>query len=368
MYKNDNYLSFYTKALCAVTSLFVSTIVFAVPQNQSNNITFSFDRSNIPGDQYIWNRTLADNESSTASRKIVLLCNSASDTSVGACPTNFLYQNVSSTSTISLRFTEERSSSFVDVNIVGFRQVGNCPGISWVDTPRRMLNNEWDYANGGYFSHCTYFTVWIPQSSFSTFPFGGIWKANLNLALYKSWAKAADISSNITLNITDNARADIIFPGVNNSSPSVNLNLIEGSNITGGANIDLCLYDGYNLNSNWLELKITDVTSAPHRVDDRFSIFDSSGNLAATNRIDFNVLLNHDGKSYAMKNGNAVTLTQSRNSSANSTTISGISGTVLCSPANLELRVVPFNKFSKRPGSYNGTLNVDFTASAATTP
>ncbi|EDM3692493.1 hypothetical protein CSM81_23580 [Salmonella enterica subsp. enterica serovar Infantis] len=94
-------------------------------------------------------------------------------------------------------------------------------------------------------------------------------------------------SADITLDMTDRNHGAIYLPTFGNATPRVDLNLrtkplstAPGGEVSGQAAIDVCLYDGYNSNNNWLKVTLSDLRNIPGRQADIFSVM--SLNLSAS--------------------------------------------------------------------------------------
>jgi hypothetical protein len=222
-----------------------------------------------------------------------------------------------------------------------------------------------------------FFRVTLPEHEVTKIPHGGVWKAQLKLHENRDIINYT-VVLDITLKVTDNGRADIFFPAFDTTTPVVNLNLntrplspgslpADKKNVSGGAHVDLCLYDGYNLNSPWLDISVADPRTVANRASDMFSIVDSSGQLDDdAHRVDYKVMLDYGGQSYTMINRQSVKLENTDKGPARPVMLPGVSGTVLCAPAALDLSVVPFANLSKAAGHYSGILSVVLSANTQT--
>ncbi|MCS3406581.1 hypothetical protein NYE85_05125 [Serratia sp. AKBS12] len=224
--------------------------------------------------------------------------------------------------------------------------------------------------NGGVQFNGKVLDVWLPAAEADRIPTGGIWEASLVLYQRRSFTntRVATWAANITLNITDKNNGAIYLPAFGSATPRVDLNLrtqplstAPGGQVAGSATIDTCLYDGYNANSPWLKLSISDLLPAGGRGADIFSLINSAN---GTSRIDYRVSLNYNGRPQAVNNGQEITLTGVDGALIRPVTLPGIPFPVVCTPTPLTLAVLPFAKASRAAGRYTGTLRLKLSATA----
>ncbi|MJN99468.1 hypothetical protein DNX92_23145, partial [Salmonella enterica subsp. enterica] len=116
--------------------------------------------------------------------------------------------------------------------------------------------------------------IFLDDSEIRQFPSGGVWKASLELRQVNispaggtpSWTY---IKVNITLNLTDSKNIRIWFPQSHGSTTSVAL-----SSRSPHVTVDACLYDGYNSNSNRLDVMFNSQNAGP---DNTFKLARLSG-------------------------------------------------------------------------------------------
>ncbi|MGO4741835.1 CfaE/CblD family pilus tip adhesin [Serratia quinivorans] len=360
------------------------------PADNHQVITLNYDKSTPPADSYIWNRTSGGYNDSNRKygdwdwRNGVWQCLSATDTTNGACTPVGTWVWVASgpvPSALILRFTEKRSHLSVDIKLLGFseRQVNgsNCWGAGYLGK-----NPFWSGAYKGCKDGATEvglaLTLWLPQSELAKIPTGGSWQAKLVLS-QQDWVldvgpinKVATFSADITLNVTDKYNGAIYLPAFGSATPRVDLNLrttplssAPGGQVSGQANIDMCLYDGYNSNSPWLKVAFSDLHTIAGRAADVFSVSrDGSSATATADRIDYRVTLNYNNQPQKVNNGQAITLTGVNTALIRPVVLPGISFPVVCTPTPLTLDVMPFAKLSKAAGHFTGTLRVTLSADA----
>ncbi|WP_321852730.1 CfaE/CblD family pilus tip adhesin, partial [Burkholderia diffusa] len=139
-----------------------------------------------------------------------------------------------------------------------------------------------------------------------------------------------------------------------------------GSRMSGASNVDMCLYDGYNSQSTWLDVSASDGLTIDRRDKGQYSVLldkDKSG--AYESRIDYNVSLTYAGKKIALPNNETVRLQGVNNSAGRSVSLPGISVPVVCTPTPLTLETPEFQSVWKRPGKYSNKLTITFTPSSA---
>lgn len=359
------------------------------PANNHQVVTLNYDKSAPPADSYIWNRTSGGYNDSPRRvnsfdwRNGAWQCLSATDTTKGACtPVGaWAWESGPVPSSLTLRFSEKRSHLSVDIQLLGFneRQINgsgcwgagyNSKSAFWSGTYTRCWD---DAAETG-----LALTLWIPQSELAKIPTGGSWQANLVLS-QQDWVadvgpmnKVATFSADITLNVTDKYNGAIYLPAFGSATPRVDLNLrttplssAPGGQVSGQANIDMCLYDGYNSNSPWLKVAFSDLHTIAGRAADVFSVSrDGSSATATADRIDYRVTLNYNNQPQKVNNGQAITLTGVNTALIRPVVLPGISFPVVCTPTPLTLDVMPFAKLSKAAGHFTGTLRVTLSADA----
>lgn len=362
--------------------------VLIPPADNHQVINLSYDKSAPPADSYIWNRTSGGFDDSPSIgtydwRNGAWQCLSATDTTNGACTPVGAWAWTSGPvpSELTLRFTEKRSHLSADIKLLGFneRQV---PGSGCWGSGYRNKSAFWsggyDACKDGARNVGLALTLWLPQSELARIPAGGIWQAKLVLS-QQDWVydvgpvnRVATFSADITLNVTDRNNGAIYLPAFGSATPRVDLNLrtrplstAPGGEVSGQANIDMCLYDGYNSNSPWLKVTLSDLMSIPGRPADIFSVTrDGTGGATAADRVDYRVAMTYNNQPRAMNNSQAMTLSGVNTALIRPVVLPGIAFPVVCTPAPLTLDVLPFAKLSKAAGHFSGTLRVTLAADA----
>ncbi|GAB82855.1 hypothetical protein EB105725_36_00150 [Shimwellia blattae DSM 4481 = NBRC 105725] len=215
--------------------------------------------------------------------------------------------------------------------------------------------------------------VWFAAQQLPRFT-GGIWKARLilNEMQWRPSIQVATFTADITVDVTDKHNGAIYLPAFGRATPLVDLNLrtkplstAPGGEVSGGTVIDTCLYDGYNSNSPWLKVTLSDLLTSSGRAADLFSVVKTgAANSQPLNRIDYRVTLNYNGQPVKVENGKEITLTGVNRALIRPVALPGIPHPVICVPAPLTLDVLPFAKASKTAGRYQGTLRVNLSATA----
>lgn len=203
---------------------------------------------------------------------------------------------------------------------------------------------------------------------------GGIWTAMLVMKEMQ-WAPYQQVAvwtMALTLDVTNASSADIYLPAFGTATPRADLNLrtrplttAPGGEVFGKTVIDVCLYDGYNANSWWLTLKLSDGLTIPARTADLFSVVKTG--VASTDirqRIDYRVIIKYNDTDLEAINGQERVLFGTNRAKVRMVAIPGVPQPVACVPTPLTLDVVPFAKASKAAGRYEGILRVNLTATA----
>lgn len=362
--------------------------VLIPPADNHQVINLSYDRSAPPADSYVWNRAsggVSDEPYITWGwRNGAWQCLSATDTTNGACPperSDHGWNSGPVPSGLTLRFTEKRSHLSVDIKLLGFSErliPGNdCAFPGYVYKIAFWSAGAYICADGVKNSGLA-LTLWLPQSELAKIPAGGNWQAKLVLSQMDVVTgiglvnRVATFSADITLNVTDKNNGAIYLPAFGSATPRVDLNLrtrplstAPGGEVSGQANIDMCLYDGYNSNSPWLKVTLSDLMSIPGRPADIFSVArDGTGGTAAADRVDYRVAMTYNNQPRAMNNSQAMTLSGVNTALIRAVVLPGIAFPVVCTPAPLTLDVLPFAKLSKVAGHFSGTLRVTLAADA----
>lgn len=217
-------------------------------------------------------------------------------------------------------------------------------------------------------------TVWIPQSEMNKLPVGGVWEGHLQLISGGNWA-GHKYTADITLKGKATGKQDIYFPEFNGANPLVQLDLHPTGSVTGNSfaedvtTLDMCLYDGYNSNSDSMTLSFSDEGRAgAGRNEGDFSIYNTAtGGTAAAERIDYHLeMFDPHSKSWmAVKNNNSFVLSAGVNGQdqIRPVRLPSISYPVVCAPTPLRLIVDKFRVTEKAAGYYKGTLHVEFSPS-----
>lgn len=216
-------------------------------------------------------------------------------------------------------------------------------------------------------------TVWITQNEMNALPVGGIWEGQLKLKY--SGGGTIDYTANITLKGKATGKQDIYFPEFNSANPLVQLDLHPTGSVTGNSftedvtTLDMCLYDGYNSNSDSMKLSFNDEgKSGANRKDGYFSIYNTvSGGTDEAERIDYRLEMfdPHSKGWMTVKNNNTFTLQAGQNGTdrIRPVRLPTITYPVLCAPTPLRLIVDKFRIADKVAGYYKGTLRVEFSPS-----
>ncbi|HBU8668033.1 CfaE/CblD family pilus tip adhesin [Klebsiella oxytoca] len=291
------------------------------------------------------------------------------------------HQYASSTITILLK--EKRSGMTHSVKLQAYMEQlyydENKPSDSDTCAGKLPLNSTvFSYCNKGdsvrYQTNARILTVWIPQSEMNNLPVGGVWEGQLKLK-YAAYGSSLNYLANITLKGKAPGKQDIFFPEFNSANPLVQLDLHPVGSVTGNnlvediTTLDMCLYDGFNSNSDSMTLSFRDEgKGAPARQNGEFSIYNTSNaSTSESERIDYRVeMFNpHTHSWMTMKNSETVKISAGVNGQdqIRPVRLPSITYPVLCAPTPLRLIVKKFKVAQKSAGYYKGKLTVEFSPS-----
>ncbi|CAI1979295.1 MULTISPECIES: CfaE/CblD family pilus tip adhesin [Serratia] len=348
------------------------------PADNHQVINLSYDKSAPLADSYIWRRASGgyDTDNSSLWGRNTWVCQSQSNSLEGACSTEarWVYDSWKTTA-ITLTFTEQRSNLSTQLRLTAYTEATGASDLCVTYVPLTPLDAAaFRYCEDGTsFSEKT-ITAYLPQTELAKLPVGGIWKARLvlNEMQWSPYIKVATFSADITLDVTDKNNGAIYLPAFGSATPRVDLNLrtqplstAPGGEVSGQANIDMCLYDGYNSNSPWLKVALSDLQTVAGRPADVFSLRrDGSSGTAAADRVDYRITLNYNNQPQTVNNGQDITLASVNSTLIRPVVLPGIAFPVICTPTPLTLNVLPFAKLSKAAGHFSGTLRVTLSADA----
>lgn len=344
-----------------------------------NSVTVSqhYDKSAPGGDLVLWKEARGGAGPDPSLRGTdAWVCLSASDPRNGACATQPQWgYEWGKASRITLAFTERHSGATAVLTLNASSAFYadpalHCPPVSR-STPihqAALLGCEdglsVKYYNGKVLS------VSIPSQQLALLPSGGHWDGMLILQ-QRAWSSAARIATwtaTIHLDMTDRHNGAIYLPGLDPRAPRVNLELHatgQGGMVESSRVIETCLYDGYNANSPWLSITLSDTLPAVGRSAATFSLVHNGHNPAsASERIDYRLALLYQGKRLPLLNGSPLLLNGTDSVPTRSMVLPGMTVPVACVPAPLLLSIPPFRPEQKNTGHYSGTLRIILAAEA----
>lgn len=281
-------------------------------------------------------------------------CLSSSSPVSGACETGPT-SSIVIPSVVQLEFTELRSNVKATVNFHGSKQqYSSFNGLYCGPKVRMNWANSFGCGAG---PDAAKLFLFIPRTEIAKLPFGGIWQATLKLktggyfeAYHGTW------TVNITLHVSDNNNISVYFPQFDSATP--------GGEMRGQANLDMCLYDGFNALSKSYQVTLTDDQTVSDRVNGTFSVFrDNQPSTDARKRVDYRASLRYNGRDVALPNNEVVTLGGINQAEVRPVLLPNIPQPVYCTPTPLSLTTPAFNQISKENGNYSGSLRVIFTSS-----
>lgn len=349
------------------------------PYNMYQSITVNYDKSGTPAPQVngsgvipvFWGeRGGIDTENPGRWNTMSWLCFSAVEPLVGACSNS----TGRGPTKIILKVTEERSKVTSTITLYGYKRIIYHPGAScgYYGYSQYQMPTSIALSCYGILSNGSALWVYINPIDLLQLPTGGIWRGTLKLKqinrTFGHWAFTS--VADITLNMTDKNNGQIFLPAFGTATPLVDLNLrttplstAPGGQVSGGTTIDTCLYDGYNSNSPWLTLTLSDTAGITGRAADIFSVIkEGTAGTTPTERVDYRVRFNYNGQEQKAGNGKDITLNGVNTANIRPVALPGYRVPVVCIPAPLKLDVQPFAKASKTAGRYSGTLRIKLAA------
>ncbi|AEX53411.1 CfaE/CblD family pilus tip adhesin [Rahnella aquatilis] len=352
------------------------------PTGRDTPVTSTFDKSSPPSQIDIWKDESGgyDNSNDPLWGRNTWTCLSSSNPVNGQCSTSVTGVKNGST-TIPIIFTEKRSHITQVINLTGYHEIYTTTGTG-CGNPINSKEGGPYLVNAGMQRNCedgnanddSRLTVYVNSQELQKLPTGGIWEANLkmNLMQWDPRIKLADWNAHITLNVTDNNNQQIYLPEFGQAAPRVDLNLRPlpgtGGNqaqMTGRANIDMCLYDGYGSNSSSFTLKFEDQpqgSSSPS--SGNFFIYTDHGDVnQSSGWIEYFVqMVLPDGNKMSIMRGHDIVIPDIQNAHVRPVHLPGIPQAVLCVPMPIELDTKAIDINSKQAGHYTGHLIVTFTS------
>ncbi|EAV9419596.1 TPA: fimbrial protein TcfD [Salmonella enterica subsp. enterica serovar Typhisuis] len=302
----------------------------------ASTVNLNYDMSNKPVIAHVWKEQNANWLYGG------WVCRSDRDENEGACdetklPPGMLYE----VTKIRLRFREQISHAETTLILDG-QSGGFCLStkISGGSVCKYLMQN---------------LSVNIPSKEFAKIPKTGIWKATLALDVISrhTWSKVGAWTADITLTVTDHfaENAAIYFPQFGTATPRVDLNLhrMNASQMSGRANLDMCLYDG-GVKARSLQMKI----EGSNKSGTGFQVIKSD----SADTIDYAVSMNYGGRSIPVTRGVEFSLDNVDKAATRPVVLPGQRQAVRCVPVPLTLTTQPFNIREKRSGEYQGTLTV----------
>lgn len=328
----------------------------------------AYDRSAVPPTiELLAPRTLLGYNADPARGygRIHLTCRSDSDSGNGRCPTRDTGANGAGSTDIALRFTERRSGLRTDITATGSLQRAfvdrRCALDHW-NSVQRPLGTSFgpsciDLPPGG-----TGATLSIPAAELSKLV-AGRWDARLLLDLRSdsNGTPLATYEFQVELTVSDRDAVAIYFPAFDLVEPHVGLNLQYdpiSRTVGGRAALDMCLYDGLGSQSEFLGVTLRDTRAGPS-AGDGYAVWHHEGGSDPARRVDYTVTLDHGGARLPMANGVEQLLAGIDSARLRLVVLPGMTQPVYCVPTPLSLETPRVPISSKRPGYYEGELQVE---------
>lgn len=338
------------------------------PTDQSRDIVMSWDRSAVPGDVELWApRTVLGFSHDVAMKygQIHVVCESASDSEFGRCPTEGDSSIVSGPSEVALRLVEIRTGLQAELRLLGSLQRilsdWTCSPDYW-DSSQRALYEAFYYTCGIDQPIGTGARLALPPSELARLV-AGHWKATmrLNIKADPAAAPVATATFNFDFTVTDYDANSIYFPAFDTVAPLVNMDLRYDpikQMVGGRKQLEMCLYDGLGSQSEFLGVTVRDSGPRPPPGSD-FAVWHRDGGSDDRQRLDYHVSLNYGGRDIRMRHGVEELLHGIDSAELRLVKLPGISQPVYCVPTPLTLLTPPTPVASKRPGLYEGELTVE---------
>ncbi|HGH2049578.1 TPA: CfaE/CblD family pilus tip adhesin [Salmonella enterica subsp. enterica serovar Stanley] len=302
-------------------------------------VSGNIDLNALPEQQDIWSIKVVQRDFGLG--YFSLMCLSENDDVFGKCRTRVPdgvyvqpFQNVP------LRFTRQGSGETITLTVAG-RFANHDEGFAGSVTYRAMEDH-------------VIIKTWILREELKKIPTTGIWTAHLQMRSLRWWnIPIGSLVSDITLNVTDHfaENAAIYFPQFGTATPRVDLNLhrMNASQMSGRANLDMCLYDG-GVKARSLQMKI----EGSNKSGTGFQVMKSD----SADTIDYAVSMNYGGRNIPVTRGVEFSLDNVDKAATRPVVLPGQRQAVRCVPVPLTLTTQPFNIREKRSGEYQGTLTV----------
>lgn len=374
----------FIKNVFLLSNVFFPFIVKAIvmpPQDQTINSVQNFDRSNLPTTPiHLWQRQTSGYDTQNATRygDNYWVCQSTTSYNSGACSTTIYRGRIEGHKPIQLNFFEKKSNRVVMLNVMAYRESKFIPATAKCGEYSaygvgdiRQSTTRWCETAPRVYAPEVVMSAYISPSELAKIPTGGIWEGNLllNSMQYNPNQKIATWRANIILKVSDINNITAYFPEFHSATPTVDLALQvkptdRGQMLLGEANLDMCLYDGFNAQSRSYEITLTDEMRFSGRKNGHFSIVKSgvpttSGNM----RIDYRAQLTYNGNSITLNNNETVELHGIDGSNSREVFLPNIPQSVYCTPTPLKIITDQIFTIEKNPGLYRGNLKITFTPS-----
>ncbi len=338
------------------------------PTDQSRDIVMTWDRSAVPGDVELWApRTVLGFSHDVAMKygQIHVVCESASNSEFGRCPTEGQSLISTGATEIELRLVELRTGLRAEIRGLGSLQrvmSGFRCSFDYWDSLLRKLNAAFWYRCGADEPIGTGAALTIPTSELARLV-AGHWKATMRLYIKADPAAApvATATFNFDFTVTDYDAISIYFPAFDTIAPLVNMDLRYDpikQMVGGRKQLEMCLYDGLGSQSEFLGVTVRDSGPRPPPGSD-FAVWHRDGGSDDRQRLDYHVSLNYGGRDIRMRHGVEELLHGIDSAELRLVMLPGISQPVYCVPTPLTLQTPPTPVASKRPGLYEGELTVE---------
>lgn len=345
------------------------------PSGTRQDVVMAWDRSAMPGDIELWAaRTVLGyaRQESLGYGELFLTCNSNSNAATGRCPTTDTLEDAAGTSSrIPVRFTEHRSGMHVEVEFTAeIRRADATAACSldyWSRSPRPVWSSVASLCNGSK-PVGTGAQLQLRADELGRL-FAGRWTATLELKLHKPPLQyLASYIFSFEFTVTDHDAVAIYFPAFDQATPHVGLNLQYdplSQTVGGSTQLDMCLYDGLGSQSQYLGVTVRDTGTRPPGATG-YSVWHGDGGNDDRQRMDYTVSLDHSGTRLMMVNGVEQPLRGIDTAKLRLVMLPGTTQPVFCVPTPLILQTPRVPIASKRPGYYDGDLQVELRVPTAT--
>lgn len=343
--------------------------IYPSPINEVTTRNFLFRQASEVGllgsTSTTWYRSTAADpkgpwSSALQSSGTTLLCFSQADARQGACSATASNGASGGERDIQLEFVEQHSGVAFNLNLRAVkRQYFSAPPCDktypelLMDISARGAVNE---RCDGNVRDAASFKVYLPAMEINRLPIGGRWVATFHGRLVTRSGEEFPHVAQITLNIDDAGRHDIVFPEYPSGTPLIDLKFAKNASgagliLSGQKNIDICLYDGYSLYSPGLIISFSGADASG------FYLMNNNGHASLADKIQMFLRYYSSPDGWRQVNPN-VNLDVKTTGPYTHVSLPGATVPIVCKNTQLEITVPAFLAVKKNSGLYRGVITV----------